>query len=286
MDSRSGVGDAPDCAVVVVSHRSASTLAACLASVGDRPLVVVDNASADGSAALARRLRPDALVLGLPVNVGYARAANRGVRAAPATGAVLLLNPDAVLTDGALGRMLSVLALRGAAGVVGPAYESPGGRPLVAWGEFPTPSRVLARALRLHRRTAPARRARRVDHVTGAALLLRRSCFEALGGLDEGYFLYFEETDLCRRAASAGWEVWHEPAARVLHAVGASSSDEATRRRRFAEGQARYLRKHHGGAGLDALRALWRLRALRYGVSGRPARCRAALATLAGLTAP
>ncbi|MBI4575656.1 MAG: glycosyltransferase family 2 protein [Planctomycetes bacterium] len=273
----------PDCAVVVVSHRSSATLAACLGSVGDRPLVVVDSASRDGSAQVARRARPDALVLELATNEGYARAANLGVRAAPATGAVLLLNPDAVLLEGALDAMLAALARRDDAGVVGPAYLSPLGRPLLAWGEFPTPSRVLARTLRVHRRPAPARHARRVDHVTGAALLVRRRCLDALGGLDEGYFLYFEETDLCRRAATAGWEVWHEPLARVVHAVGASSSDETARRRRFAEGQARYLRRHHGGAGLDALRALWRLRELRYRLQGREAKRLAARATLAGL---
>jgi GT2 family glycosyltransferase len=166
-------------------------------------------------------------------NLGFARAVNRGVMDRPHRGRpktrpgdwVLLLNPDVTVEDGFLDDALTVVeklaASDPATGVVGFRLRNRDGSDQASSGPFPTVGRTLA-GLFLPRsrrkcthRPEPTRQP--VDWVTGGCLLVRRDCFRKLGGLDEAFFLYYEDVDFCRRAAGAGWGVWFDPSLEVTH---------------------------------------------------------------------
>jgi GT2 family glycosyltransferase len=181
--------------------------------------VVVDNHSPSHPA--ARRL---ARLSGVTVrrfgrNLGFARAVNRGCRATRSR-RVLLLNPDVTVPDGFLDDVLAAVDRAPAAGVVGFRLRNRDGSAQASTGPFPTLVGTLAglclpRSRRKCRHLAPARQP--VSWATGGCLLVRRDCFERLGGLDERFFLYYEDVDFCRRAAAAGWPVWYDPAVEVTH---------------------------------------------------------------------
>ncbi|HEX2190634.1 MAG TPA: glycosyltransferase family 2 protein, partial [Longimicrobiaceae bacterium] len=205
-------------AVVVVNHNTRELLRACLASLPSGvPAVVVDNASTDGSAEMVRASFPHAVLLADGTNPGYGAAANRGVRACAAEH-VLVLNSDTRLEPGALEALGAHLDRHPRAAVAGPALLNPDGSPQASCFPFPgtlgwllendpvAPLAVRIPGLRGRLLCAsPPRRAAAVPWVLGAALAVRRSAFEEVGGFDEAYFMYFEEVDLCRRLASAGW---------------------------------------------------------------------------------
>jgi len=224
---------------LIVSHDSAPTLARCLTSLG--PLdgggveaIVVDTASRDGSPELVATAFPAARLVRLDANLGFAAAANRA--AAHARGeSLLLLNPDAWLLDDALERLAARLAHDRRLAVVAPRLLYPDGRPQLGWA----PDRgVIGEAAQklLNRLEARPRLARGAEAVlraalgpgwyTGACLLVRRRAFEALGGFDERFVLYFEDADLGLRLRRAGWRATREPGARVVHVRGGSTPAE------------------------------------------------------------
>jgi GT2 family glycosyltransferase len=283
--------------VVIVNYRTPGLVVECLrslrdevAALGDCRVVVVDNASGDGSAEeIARAIRAEgwgawAEVTALAHNGGFSAGNNAALRALLASPAppdyVLLLNPDTVVRPGAARAMRDFLDARPRAGVVGCRLEGADGTPQrsafrfpgVA-GEFEAGVRLglVTRLLRRHMIAPPVRDAAHpTDWVSGAAMMVRREVFESVGLLDESFFLYYEEVDFCRRARRAGWECWYTPAGRVVHLVGQSTGAGDRRRRTppywFAS-RRRYFRKHHGGAYAAAAHlawaagfALWRLR--------------------------
>jgi N-acetylglucosaminyl-diphospho-decaprenol L-rhamnosyltransferase len=268
----------PTIGVVVVSWNVCPLLRACLASIRSAGLptcvVVVDNASADGSAAMVRTEFPEVRLVASTTNLGFTRGNNLGLGAlgvvdgADASGAaprfVLLLNPDAELLPGALATLVATIEARPGVGAVGPLLLNPDGTVQSSRRRFPSlatgllestpvawhwPNNPWARRYRMD--DVPPTAGGPVDWVTGAALLLRAEALAALGGFDEGFFMYSEELDLCRRLRAAGWAVYFEPAARVVHHEGQSSGQVAgLRHRHFQRSRVRYFRKHHGrGAG-------------------------------------
>jgi GT2 family glycosyltransferase len=191
---------------------------------GEVEAVVVDNHSPADP--LARRLRrwPGVSLRRWGRNRGFARAVNEGCRLSRGDW-LLLLNPDVTLPDGFLDGVLRLAeefdAGESRAGIVGFHLRNPDGTRQLSSGRFPTLAGTLAglavpRARRKYRRLA-ARRRCRAAWVTGCCLLLRRACLEDVGGLDEDFFLYYEDVDLCRRARARGWSVWYEPGLRVVH---------------------------------------------------------------------
>lgn len=184
-------------------------------------VVVVDNHSPPHP--LARRLKR---LSGVTVrrtrrNLGFARAVNRGCRLRPDSRWVLLLNPDVTVPDGFLDDVLAEVAADPSAGVIGFRLRNRDGSDQASSGPDPTLLNTLAglfrpRSRRKCRHVGAAGR-RLVPWVTGGCLLVRRECFEQLGGLDEGFFLYYEDADFCRRAAEAGWSVVYDPAVEVTH---------------------------------------------------------------------
>jgi GT2 family glycosyltransferase len=272
--------DSVTVSVVVVTFDSAAEIADCLASVtaarGDIPLelVVVDNASSDQSATIASQAQPDILMIN-PRNVGFARAVNQAIRRSSGQ-YVLLLNPDATLGDRALARLVGFLESHPSSAAVGPQVRSANGEIVRSCRTFPSLLTVACQVTGLAHRFPASRifgavtlsfwdyaSERRVDYATGACLLLRRAALDEVGLLDESYFMYVEEMDLCWRFWQAGWTVDFTPTARALHLGGRSVSQvrqehgyEPLLLREYYAGQIRFQRKYRHPGDLLAWRLL------------------------------
>lgn len=282
--------DQPRLAVVIVNYRTADLVIDCLASLhapGGMPentqITVVDGASGDGSAErLAKVVAENGWVettslLSLEVNGGFAFGNNRGLeqsrRLHGEAEHVLFLNPDTVVRAGALAELTRFMDRNPRAGVAGSLLEDPDGTPQACAFRFPSAlgemeseaqigalSRLVA-AWRVLAETGPE--PSQVDWVSGASMIMRGAALREVGAFDEGYFLYYEEVDLCRRARLAGWSCHHVPQSRVVHLVGRStgvtSRNTALPRRPaywFAS-RRRYFLKHHGMPILKLADAAW-----------------------------
>ena len=279
--------------VVVVTYESARHLTRCLAGLpAGADVVVVDNASADGSAELARTL--GARVVRNPGNLGFAAAANQGARLGRG-GLVLFLNPDAALDPASLERLVDAVEGDPSVFAAGPRLRHPDGSEQRAWWPFPSARATWIEALGLHRlRPVGTGPDGSVPFVVGACLLARRWHFETLGGFDERFWLYGEEADLCYRAARRGWTVRYVPEATAEHVGGASGHAIGSLAfEHFQRGTEHFVVKHHGRPALLAHRlglltgSLLRLPLLYAGrptdTSARIAVRRAATARLAGV---
>lgn len=221
--------------VVVVSHNSAHDLPGCLDSIRDEGsgvvglVVVVDNASADGSAAVVAA-RPFATWIATGVNLGFGGGANRGVAATATSSApyVAVLNPDTVVEPWALGRMVQVLDDRPELAAVGPLVLVGDGSVYPSARTFPSLIDAAGHAVlgSISADNPFTRRyvgSGRPDWISGTAMVIRRAAFESVGGFDEAYFMYVEDVDLCWRWRRAGLLVDKVPQAVVHHAIGGSS---------------------------------------------------------------
>ncbi len=218
---------------MVVSWNAAPYLAVCLEALRGEVArtVVVDNASHDGSVCLAAATGAEIINSGS--NLGFGRAANRGVAATTAP-YVLLLNPDAEVRPGAVAGMVAVLDDDPEVGVVGPRIVTRDGTTYPSARAFPSLGAAFGHGflglVRPRNRWSEAYlRPDRPDWVAGTAMLLRRSAFEAVGGFDEDYFMYVEDVDFCWRLGLAGWRVAVAETAVVSHVVGASSEQHPYR---------------------------------------------------------
>jgi GT2 family glycosyltransferase len=269
-----------DLSIVVVSYNTRPLLARCLralpeAAAGlDWEAIVVDNASADGSLAAVAAEFPAAILVGNPDNLGFARASNQG--AARARGRmVLFLNSDAEPSPGSLSALVGYLDARPRAGAVGPRLRHPDGGSPRSCFRFPSLTRPLLDTGLVRRLAGPRfsltyplgdRRLAEggvVDWLSGACLLVRREALDAVRGFDERYFMYFEDTDLCRRLWALGWAVHFWPGAEVLH-VGGASARGLSARLRFEVQRSRlvYFATHHPGPVSDVVRLMAALAAL------------------------
>ncbi|MDX1530320.1 MAG: glycosyltransferase family 2 protein [Rhodothermales bacterium] len=261
-------------AVVVVNYNTREHLYSCLLTVRQEApaeVVVVDNASTDGSAEMVREVFPEVRLVRCERNLGYGPAANLGVERTQAP-SVLLLNSDTRLRPGATTQLRAYLATHPGVGIAGPrllnadgswqpsCFPFPG-----SWGWFVendpvglVAGRVPGLRGRLHRYAMPTR-AHPVPWVLGAALALRREAFEQAGGFDEGFFMYYEEVDLCYRLHELGWETHCCPDAEVYHVGGVSTSQRRVDMlvQNFRS-TLRFYRKHYGGVRLHTWLALLR----------------------------
>jgi GT2 family glycosyltransferase len=220
---------------VVVNYNTRELLRDCLKSVrreGIPEVVVVDNASADGSSKMVRSEFPEVGLISNRHNPGYGAGANQGIRTTRSP-YVLLLNGDTLLGEGSASRLAAWLDRNERVAVVGPRLLNPDGTLQASCFPYLTPFNVLVlntqlnRLLRVLPRYRPTWRgtASRTSHwVKGAALAIRREAFEAVGGFDETYFMYAEELDLCHRVHLAGWEIHYAPDATVVHVEAASTN--------------------------------------------------------------
>jgi GT2 family glycosyltransferase len=223
---------------------------------GSLDCIVVDNASGDGTPARVRESEPWVELIDAGENLGFGRACNLGA-ARVETPYILFLNPDATLPAEALETLVAFLDEHPQAGIVAPAIREPEGGLQLAGG-IPTPWRVVRAAAGLpnsypgRRAVVPGDAAFETDWVCGAVLLIRRELFEALEGFDPRFFLYFEETDLCLRAARHGAQLWAVGAAVATHENAASAVTAKSDFYRdciaehFFQSRYYFLVKHHG----------------------------------------
>ena len=301
---------APDLSVIIVNWNVRELLRSCLLSLRRSPgftwldpsgfspdpkglpascsgeIIVVDNASGDGSIAMLRQDFPSVRVIPNSENRGFSAANNQGLAAS--TGRyVFFLNPDTEVVGDAVVRMLNYLDLHPEAGVVGPRLHYGDGALQSSRRRFPTfatgifestpiawhrPDNRWAR--RYHMDDVPTDQEQPVDWLVGAALLARREVLDQVGGFDEGYFMYSEELDWCRRVRRAGWQIVYLPDALIVHYEGKSSDQAvAARHINFHTSRVRYFRKFHGAVPAMALRLIvlfsfaveWAVEAAKYG---------------------
>ena len=262
-----------DLSVVVLSWNVRDLLRECLKSVVRdgglaTEIIVVDNASDDGSVEMVRAEFPDVRLIANATNRGYAGGNNDGIAAAVGR-YVMILNPDTVTQGNALAAMVAYADAHPDVGVVGPQLLNPDGSAQSSRRRFPTlmtalfestwlqplaPRGVLRHYYMLDQSDDETQE---VDWVTGACFLVRREAIQQVGGLDESFFMYSEELDWCRRIKQAGWQVVYLPTAQVVHYVG-KSSDQVVAQRHiyFQTSKVRYLRKHHGKLAAGVLRVV------------------------------
>lgn len=262
----------PSVTAIVVNWNAGDLLGRCLESLqrSELPLEVllVDNASTDGTTSTVRERFPAVRLIENRENLGFSRANNQALSQSRGR-FILLLNPDAELQTGALEALVSRLEARPQAAVVGPRVIDGQGRPQSTRRRFPTlgteflESTLLQRFLpldhpvlrRYYLLDRSDEEAQAVDWLVGACLLVRRAALDQVGPLDERFFMYFEEVDWCQRLRWAGWEILYEPSALVVHHGGRSSEQVPLRRHcLFNESKCRYVAKYHGRAAALALR--------------------------------
>ncbi len=260
--------DKPRVSLVVVNFNAGQALLDCLGSVAGRDdveteVILVDNGSTDGSVGLALTRFPDLRVVELGENCGYAAANNRGL--ALATGEWIgLLNPDTVVPPGALRALVEVLKSNPKLGAVGSALVWPNGDPQpFSHGGDPSPlylaRRAIGRQFRKMLHEWAGGSTRRVDWVSGAALIARRTALQQIGGLDEQFFLYFEDVDLCRRLRHSSWQIAFVPSVAIIHRSRPDPAD-AIRRGYYDQSLRSFYRKHYGVLAEVCIRAVLGLR--------------------------
>jgi len=230
--------DASGVSAVVINHDAGEALLTCVASLraaGVGEVVVVDNASSDGSLARLAACDLDAVLVPTGRNLGYGSGANAGVRRA--SGEILLVcNADLTVDVDAVSRLAACLRDEPDVAIVGPTVREPDGTRYPSARSFPDLSDAIGHAVmslvwpdnpftRRYRRSEETfETASEADWVSGACMAIRRIAFESVSGFDPAYFMYVEDLDLCWRVHRAGWRVLHLPAAEVTHLGGASTA--------------------------------------------------------------
>jgi len=253
-----------DLDIVIVSFNCVDLVAACLSSLERHPLTnrrvqvhLVDNASSDGTVEMTRTRFPDVTVWPLNTNAGFSAANNLVLRATHAPYA-LLLNPDTEATEGALDHMVELMQRRTEVGISGCRLVLPDGTfDHAAKREFPTPLSALAHFTGVGQRLSMGRLAAYrspdvpetgsgpVGAVNGAFMLVRRSAMAQVGLLDEGYWLYMEDLDWCRRFWDRGWTVWYDGGTAFMHVKGGTTGSHRAGRQNIAfhRGMGRFYRR-------------------------------------------
>lgn len=267
--------------ILIVSWNVRDLLRRCLMSLRQYPamgytqqVMVVDNASADGTPEMLKAEFPEVILIANATNRGFTGGNNDGLAhlqptERSAADFVLLLNPDTEVTAGALNALLDYAQTHTDVGLVGPQLCYPDGGVQSSRRRFPTlitglfestwlqswlPRAVLNR---FYMRDSGDGETVDADWVVGAAMLVRQNVIDQVGGLDEqNFFMYSEETDWCRRIKQAGWRVVYHPASVVIHYEGQSSGQVSARRMLlFNTSKVRYFAKHHGALSAAIVRA-------------------------------
>jgi GT2 family glycosyltransferase len=251
-----------DLSIAIVNWNTRDLLAKCLSSLYDTindlsfDVWVVDNASSDASVEMVRETFPAVHIIENTENVGFARANNQAINFSQGR-YVLLFNSDAIATPFSVQSLVGLAESKPEAGVIGARLLNPDGSFQASHTPFPTLwqeffilsglGRLLNGPWYPSRGPDENNGPQLVDSIEGACMLVRRKALEKVGGLDEGYFMYAEEVDWCYAMKGAGWQVWYQPAARVIHVGGGSSNNRQCRREAdLYSSRVRFFRKHYG----------------------------------------
>jgi N-acetylglucosaminyl-diphospho-decaprenol L-rhamnosyltransferase len=249
-------------------ERAIQSLVSSAPSVNGLEIIVVDNASEDGSPLMVREKFPDVRLVRLTRNVGFAAGTNMGLRMARGE-QLLLLNPDAELLHNAMPTLSSFLAEHPWVAAVGPRLIYPDGTHQdsafhfpnlgqITFDFFPPPRHILQS--RLNGRYGKTDSPHPIDHPLGACMLLSRTAFEDVGLLDEAFYMYCEEVDWCMRAWERGWEIYHHPGAVVIHHSGKSTEQRSGAMfEQLQKSRSRLYEKHYNGAFKRAARLITKL---------------------------
>lgn len=263
-----------DLSIIIVNWNVADLLRNCLNSIlsnlppGDYEIIVVDSASTDGSVDMLKHDYPQIKLIEQHENVGFTRGNNIGLKAS--TGRyVLLLNPDTEIIGAALAQMLAYMDANPRVGIIGPHTLNSDHTPQSTKRRFPTflvgvfestwlqsfaPQSLLDS---YYANDIADDSIADVDWVQGSALMARREVYQAIDDLDEGYIMYSEEMDWCKRAKAAGWRVVYFGQAQIIHHSGKSSEQTPARKHIcFQQSKLRYFRKHHGWVQAQVLRLI------------------------------
>ncbi|MBC8262573.1 MAG: glycosyltransferase family 2 protein, partial [Anaerolineales bacterium] len=230
-------------------------------------VIVVDNASSDGSVAMIEEQFPQVQLIANSENVGFTVGNNQGIAASRGR-YILLLNPDTEIVGDALATMVAYMDKHPQVGALGPQLLNPDGSIQSSRRRFPTLATAFLESTilqqwfphnhatrRYYITDRPDDEVQEVDWVTGACLLVRRETIEEVGLLDEGFFMYSEELDWCRRMKAQRWKVVYLPTAKVIHHGGQSSEQvKSFQHIQFQRSKIRYFRKHHGSWRAEVLR--------------------------------
>ena len=237
-----------DLSVIIVTHNSRTPVEKCIASIeGHSPacsyeIVVVDNASGDGTPDMIAGRFPSVRLIRNDENIGYSRGVNRGIRASSGKH-LLILNPDIIVGEGSIDRLVDFLERTPDAGIAASKLVYPNGRLQFSCRRFYNFTVLLLRRTFLGKLFPKARllrehlmmdydheSARRVDWVLGACMLVRREAIEQVGAMDERFFLYFEDLDWCYRMGTQGWSVYYVPDSVMVHSYERSSAKSVFRK--------------------------------------------------------
>ena len=261
----------PDLSIIIVNWNVRDLLRDCLRSIDvgrgalSVEVIVVDSASADDSVAMMRDQFSWVRLIPCDENVGFPRGNNIGLAEALGTH-LLLLNPDTVILEDALPKMVAYLQAHSDVGALGPQLLNPDGSIQSSRRRFPTAATGFLESTwleglapgvlrRYYALDLPDDATADVDWLTGACIMVPRAIYEEIGGLDEGYYMYSEELDWCRRIKATGRRVVYFPAAQVTHHIGKSSEQAVTARHiNFQRAKLRYFRKYHGRVLAGAMR--------------------------------
>lgn len=254
---------------VIVNWNTKELLLQCIGALNGCSLaayieiVVVDNASSDGSAAAVSEAFPDVKLIPNTLNVGFGAATNQGMQVASGS-FLLLINPDAFVGNDTLAHLLEFMSTHEEVGIVGPLIvDQEGRRQVSSFGLFPSPLEAFSHAAMIWKFAPNSSTGRRflvdpapgddwiyTEHLLGACILLRREVIDRIGGFDERFFLFLEETDLCYRAQLAGWRVAYVTSAKVVH-IGEQSMQTVLHRTggHYIRSYNLFCRKHGVGYG-------------------------------------
>lgn len=251
----------PRLSIIIVTYNSTADIDACLGSLvrhppsTDHEIVVIDNASTDGTAAAVRSRWHEVRVIDAGANLGFARANNLGIQQTVGS-LILLLNPDTSVPAGSLDALVAALDARPDAAIAGPRLVDANGRVELSFGRMLSPLAELRQKILVEyaRQTKPVaayvesitRKPREVHWVSGACLLVRRADAEAVGLMDERFFMYAEDVDFCASIRARGRRVVFCPTAEVIHVRGRSrATAAAATQRAYRRSQLAFYQKHH-----------------------------------------
>ena len=270
---------------IIINFKTPDLVVDCLKSLAEEGVlgltrVIVDNNSMDNSIDLisdylsCNNLLDSAELIASNKNAGFSSGNNIGINASSSE-FFLLLNSDTIVRPGAIDLLVKTLQDNPQMGMASPRLEWPDGSPQESCFRFHRPINELIRSAatgpitKLFKRyEVPLRVSERVlypEWTSFACVLIRRQVFEDIGLLDEEFFMYFEDVDFCKRAREAGWQIIHNPEARVVHLRGGSSpvKSQAAKKKRlpryFYESRSRYYRKYFGRFGLFRANIYWHL---------------------------
>ncbi len=263
----------PLLSIVIVNYETPEHTLNCIRSIEEfaphwpYEVIVIDNGSADGSLQKIRSGAPQVMCIEMGKNAGFSKANNLGINNSRGR-YILLLNSDTKIVEPSLGRMVSFMEENPAVGALGPRQIDGEGNLQLSWGHFPTLFHELVRKLFHHRLSINDQHVRdyleekysgscEVDWLSGSCLLARREALFDASLLDENFFMYFEDIDLCRRIQDQGWKNYYLSETTVLHYGGVSSKKNLLRALlRYRGSQLYFTKKYYGLKGVWILKAL------------------------------